>query len=269
MGSLSNPPSRTHSPIPPFPSDPSTAHLPAILCLHGGGSNATVFKIQTRRLYWRLSSRFRFVFAQGPIEGEPGWGMLPTFASLAPFHRWVSRRFQPGERGDEMVPTAEVEVMDDIILRAMEENGGRSSFVGVMGFSQGARLAAGLVLRQQLELRERGFSKWGFRFGVFIGGPFPPFGLVDEDWQLDYPVMGQLPTVHAWGRSDHVRQGAKELADACDGADTFVMDFEGGHHLPLTDGEAEELCGLIVDAWHAAGGKDTKGLVNRLGVRVE
>ncbi len=159
--------------------------------------------------------------------------------------------------------------MDAIILRAMEENGGRSSFVGVMGFSQGARLAAGLVLRQQLEIREMGFSKWGFRFGVVIGGPFPPFALVDEDWELDYTLMGQVPTVHAWGRRDQVRQGAKELADVCDGANTFVMDFEGGHHLPLTDHEADELCGLIVDAWHAGGGRDEKGLVNKLGVGVE
>ncbi len=249
--------------------DPSTAHLPAILCLHGGGSSATVFKIQTRRLYWRLSSRFRFVFVQAPVEGEPGWGMLPTFASMAPFHRWVSRRFKPGEGGHEVVPEAEVDVIDAIILRAMEENGGRSSFAGVMGFSQGARLAAGLLLRQQLEIREMGFSVWGFRFGVIIGGPFPPLALVNEDWELDYTLMGQVPTVHAWGRRDPVRQGAQKLADVCDSANTFVMDFAGEHHLPLTDHEADELCGLIVDAWHAAGGKDERGLVNKLGVGVE
>ncbi len=167
------------------------------------------------------------------------------------------------------MPKVEVEVIDGLILQAMEENGGRSSFVGVMGFSQGARLAAGLILRQQLEIRQRGFSKWGFRFGVVIGGPFPPISLVDEDWDLDYTVMCQVPTVHAWGRSDQVRQGAKELADVCDSPNTFVMDFAGGHHLPLTDHEADELCGLIVDAWHAGGGKDKKGLLNKLGVGVE
>ena len=156
--------------------------------------------------------------------------------------------------------------MDAIILRAMEENGGRGSFVGVMGFSQGARLAAGLVLRQQLEIKEYGGSKWGFKFGVVIGGPLPPIGVMaDEGMELDYSVMGQVPTVHAWGREDQVRQGAKEMADACDSPNTFVMDFAGGHHLPLTDHEADELCGLIVDAWHAAGGKDQKGLLNTLG----
>jgi pimeloyl-ACP methyl ester carboxylesterase len=234
--------------------DPSTAQLPAILCLHGGGSNETVFKIQTRRLYWRLSSRFRFVFVQGPLEGEPGWGMLPVFASLAPFHRWVSRRFKPGEGGVEATPADEVRVVDSIILRAMAEHGGRNSFVGVMGFSQGARLAAGLLLRQQLEIKHHGSSEWGFKFCVVIGGPFPPIGLMTpEDVELDYSVLRQVPTVHAWGRDDQVRQGAREMAHACDSPNTFVMDFEGAHHLPLKDSEADELCGLIVDAWHAAG----------------
>lgn len=238
--------------------DPSRAHLPAILCLHGGGSNATVFKIQTRRLYWRLLSRFRFVFVQGPIEGEPGWGMLPTFESLTPFYRWVSWRFKVGSATVEQTPMDEVEVIDGIILKAMEENGGRDKFVGVMGFSQGARMAAGMLLRQQLEIKEYGFSKWNFQFGVIIGGPFPPISLTPEGVEVDYSVMGQIPTVHAWGREDHVGEGAKQMADACDSPHTFFMDFEGGHHLPLKDKEADELCGLIIEAWHAAGGEDSR-----------
>src|SRR5271154_2020825 len=73
--------------------DSSGKLLPAILCLHGGGSNSTVFKIQTRRLQWALNSQFRFVFAQAPHEGTPGMGMLPVFASCAPFYRWVTRRY--------------------------------------------------------------------------------------------------------------------------------------------------------------------------------
>jgi Serine hydrolase (FSH1) len=247
-------------------SDSSNFHLPAILCLHGGGSNSTVFKIQTRRLYWRLGSRFRFVFAQALIESEPGWGMLPTFASLAPFHRWVSRRFKPDEGGDEYTPVEEVGVLDSLVLRLMEENGGRDSFVGVMGFSQGARLAAGMVLRQQMEIRQFGSSQWAFKFAIVIGGPNPPIVLTPEEqgWELDYTLLRHVATVHAWGRDDPVRHSAKQLAAVCDSPNTFIMDFEGGHHLPLTDREADELCGLIVDAWHADGGKDQKGVLNGL-----
>lgn len=151
----------------------------------------------------------------------------------------------------------EVKAMDEVILKTMEENGGPDSFVGVMGFSQGARLVAGMLLRQQMEIREFGASQWGFRFGVVIGGPFPPIGLTPEleVVEADYALLSQLPTVHAWGRDDHVRQGAKDMVDACDGPNTFFMDFEGGHHLPLRDQEADELSGLIVEAWHSGGGE--------------
>lgn len=256
MGSLAIPTATTTL---TSPTTDTNAHLPAILCLHGGGSNATVFKIQTRRLYWRLGARFRFVFAQGPLEGDPGWGMLPAFASVTPFYRWVSTRFQLGDGDVEVTAADEVRVMDNIILNAMEENGGRESFVGVMGFSQGARLTAGMLLRQQMEIRDLGASKWNFRFGVVIGGPYPPIGLSPTGAEVeDYSLMGKMPTVHAWGRDDPVRFGAKDMVDACDSADTFVMDFEGGHHLPLTDPEADELCGLIIDAWHAGGGKSDR-----------
>jgi pimeloyl-ACP methyl ester carboxylesterase len=126
-----------------------------------------------------------------------------------------------------------------------------------------------------LEVRRGGRSEWGFKFAVVIGGPFPPMVLMGEGEEdeaavdLDYGVMRLVPTVHAWGRDDQVRRGAKEMAEAFDGLSTFVMDFEGGHHLPLTDPEADELCGLIVEAWHAGGGKDQKGLVNKMGVGIE
>lgn len=183
--------------------------------------------------------------------------MLPAFESCAPFYRWVSNRFQLGDGDVEVTPADEVAVVDEIILKAMEENGGRRSFVGVMGFSQGARLAAGMLLRQEMERRDRGYSDWGFRFGVVIGGPFPPIALRPDGVEVeDYGVMGQLPMVHAWGREDPVRFGAKDMVNACDGKDSFVMDFAGGHHLPLTDPEAQELSDLIVNAWHAGGGNE-------------
>ncbi|OAP61242.1 hypothetical protein AYL99_03443 [Fonsecaea erecta] len=230
--------------------------LPAILMLHGGGSNSTVFKIQCRRLLWNLEKQFRFVFVQAPIEGTPGFGMLPVFASCAPFYRWVTRKFKAGESDREPTPREEVEALDRIILRAMEENGGVDSFVGAIGFSQGARLVPGLLLRQKIEERDsgRGQSRWKFKFGVMIGGPFPPISLSEDVDVADYELLKQVPTVHAWGRDDHVKPGCLELMKACDSDHCFHMDFEGGHHLPLKDVEAKDLCDLIMAAWYAAGG---------------
>jgi predicted esterase len=230
------------------------APLPAILMLHGGGSNATVFKIQSRRLLWTLEKQFRFVFAQAPIPGAPGFGMLPVFASCAPFYRWVNRKFVAGEADVEATPADEVARLDAELTALMEQNGGVDSFKGIIGFSQGARLVPGLLLRQKIEERDAGVSKWKFSFGVMIGGPFPPISLTQDVTPRDYELLRGVPTVHAWGRDDHVKPGCVELMKACESDHCFQMDFEGGHHLPLKDVEAKDLCDLIMAAWYAGGG---------------
>ena len=230
--------------------------LPCILMLHGGGSNATVFKIQSRRLLWNLEKQFRFVFAQAPIEGTPGFGMLPVFASCAPFHRWVSRKFKNGdlESDVEGTPAEEVETLDRILTKVMDENGGVENFKGIIGFSQGARLVPGLILRQKIEERDTGSSKWNFKFGVMIGGPFPPICLSEPVDAKDYSLLKEIPTVHAWGKEDHVKPGCLEMLKACESDHCFQMDFDGSHHLPLKDVEAKDLCDLIMAAWYAGGG---------------
>ena len=227
--------------IPPTPSNmslaPTTAPpLPAILCLHGGGSNSTVFRIQTRRLQWALGSHFRFVFAQAPIEGTPGMGMLPVFASCAPFYRWVSRRFRMGDGETEIPPPEEVEAIDRVLEDVISKEGGHEAFVGVIGFSQGARLAPGLILRQLVEVRDTGESKWGFKFGLVIGGPFPPICLVQGTEVEDYELLKQVPIVNAWGRDDPVRTGCKPMV-SCSLSLKICVGLEPGHNpIPLCTG---------------------------------
>lgn len=181
---------------------------------------------------------------------------MDVFASCAPFYRWVDRRFKLGEDEIEQTPAEEVTRLDRNLLKVMEENGGVKSFVGVMGFSQGARLVPGLLLRQKIEERDKlGGSVWKFKFGVMVGGPYPPIALHEGVKEEDYELLKSVPTVHAWGRSDHIIEGCKILKQVCDGDECFQMDFEGGHHMPLKDGEARDLCDLIMAAWFASGGK--------------
>lgn len=258
--------SRAASPAPTSSSlpthDASGNILPAILMLHGGGSNATVFKIQSRRLLWNLSGTFRFVFAQAPIEGTPGFGMLPVFESCKPFYRWVERRFVIGEGEVEETPEWEVGWLDEYFERLMDQHGGAKTFVGVMGFSQGARLVPGLLLRQKLEERDKlGGSLWKLRFGVMVGGPYPPICVHKNVKVEDYELLKGVPSVHAWGKDDHVRSGCEILRTVCGGEEgkCFSMEFDGGHHLPLTDRGAAELCGLIRRAWEVSGDGSGRG----------
>lgn len=241
-------------------SNGSEGPLPVILCLHGGGSTSTVFKIQCRRLIWTLGTQFKFVFVDAPHEGEPGFGMLPVFESCAPFYRWVTRKWKLGEGPTEPTPEEETRLIDKALDGAVEKEAGPQGWrnvVGVIGFSQGARLVGGLLLRQKLWQKEHPAEdncKWHFKFGLFVGGPYPPIAMSEEADQKQYELLKEIPTVHAWGREDHVRSGCEEMREACDSDVCFEMQFEGGHHMPLKDVEAKDLSDLIMAAYYASGG---------------
>lgn len=65
---------------------------PAILCLHGGGTNVTIFKVQTIRIQRALSSHFEFVFLDAPFEAEPGPGVHPgSFLHISIFRLTASK----------------------------------------------------------------------------------------------------------------------------------------------------------------------------------
>ena len=138
-------------------------------------------------------------------------GMLPVFASCAPFYRWVNRRFRLGDGDTEIAPADEVADIDRVLEEVISKEGGYEAFVGVIGFSQGARLAPGLILRQLVEVRETGESKWRFKFGVLVGGPFPPICLTEGTEVGDYELLKRVPIVNAWGRDDPVRAGCKPM----------------------------------------------------------
>lgn len=160
-----------------------------------------------------------------------------------------------GEAELEQTGTEEIRTLDAIIEKVMDDNGGPATFAGVIGFSQGARLVPGLLLRQLFEQKTRlGGSMYKFKFGVMIGGPYPPIGVHEGVKVEDYELLRKIPTVHAWGRDDHVIEGCKQLHQLCEGDECFQMDFEGGHHMPLSDSEARDLCDLMMAAYFAGGG---------------
>lgn len=54
---------------------------PAIICLHGHGSNGAIFQYQSRKITQVLGTRFRFLFIDSPITTpHPGVGVQPYFA---------------------------------------------------------------------------------------------------------------------------------------------------------------------------------------------
>ncbi|KAL8965895.1 MAG: hypothetical protein Q9183_003631 [Haloplaca sp. 2 TL-2023] len=216
--------------------------LPCLLCLHGGGTSAHIFSIQTRRLQKALAKHFRFVFVDGPFECPAGPGVLPFFEGMGPYRRWID---EDGDERGQVRP---------LLQRTMAEDGG--NFVGVLGFSQGARLALGLLHEKQ-EKKAEAFTEFGF--GVFICGTYPPLGISSalfpatptvqfetQYWEVKHQSILNMPTVHVLGYKDPFLYKSRLLAQCSEPSSTTVMGFNMGHHLPVIPADTLRLANKLI-----------------------
>lgn len=217
--------------------------LPRILCLHGGGASGTIFRIQTCRLQRVLQEHFQLVFIDAPYESAPGPGVLPFFEGLDSYFRWVAWGNYAGTRTPEERAVEEQVVTEKLEEAFAQEADRGAPFVGVMGFSQGARVAAGILLRKQSgELKHQ-----HLRFGVLLAGTYPPLCQPTHAGACDQPI--RIPTVHMHGSDDaYLAQGNTLLAKSCDPNTASLMVFEGGHHLPTSPNDTRRLADMILRA---------------------
>ena len=60
----------------------------ALLCLHGSGSSANIFRLQLAKFRMALKDKFEFVCIDAPYPASAGPGILPLFAGAGPFYSW-------------------------------------------------------------------------------------------------------------------------------------------------------------------------------------
>ena len=222
-----------------------------------------IFKIQTMRLAALLRPHFHLVYVNAPFPCPAGLGVLPIFESAGPYYRWT-----PYKEGDDVgrVRTA--------IRKAMIEEGDGMPFVGVLGFSQGAMLAAGILMEQQRSGAGLAGEDVTFQFGVFIVPGFPPIG-VDSRYtalgdKYEYGKGGEdsrywgkikIPSVHMHGLRDKVLENSRALArcfpdpgeDNKEGIPKTILEFDVEHHLPLGKpgmGDTKKLANAILKTYY-------------------
>ena len=181
-----------------------------------------IFNIQTIRIQRELAGEFDFMFIDGPFDSPPGPGVMPTFEGCVPFCSWA----KPGVDG---MPDETRELITDVVRE--------HEFVGVLGFSQGGKLTAGLLLEQQLEDKARAVGdgdverRTEFRFGVICMGTSPP--LTSPPFGLPADEIITIPTVHLIGKEDEWKDLGKALYnDYFDHDRSKMLVFDVGHRLP-------------------------------------
>ena len=259
-------------------SDPSL-QLPRLLCLHGGGTNAHIFHSQTRVLRAQLSPYFRLCFADAPfICHSPGPDVTAVYQHLAPFRRWLRWL----DVHPEVSAETAIVMIEAAIERAMaedDERGATGEWVGIVGFSQGAKVAGSLLLRQQQQRQQERIGKARgrgrlervtFRFAVLMAGRAPLVslqrhgagvvvpGLQDAGqtgmddvppWKRGWEApMLQLPTIHVHGLRDPGLEGHRQLLkEYCEAYSASLVEWDGSHRVPIKKGDVVAIRNQILD----------------------
>lgn len=174
-------------------------------------------------------------------------------------------------------PEKGLKAIQDSLQAAIEnddQQGATGEWVGLLGFSQGAKIAASLLFLQQEREERLGFPSTGprWRFAVLLAGRGPLValdrrllgipGLVDvSNTSLtalpDEMLRGStehilhLPTVHVHGTRDPgLVEHRKLLAQYCEAGTARLMEWEGEHRVPIKTRDVGALVGRI---WDVAG----------------
>lgn len=208
-----------------------TSPSKALLCLHGTGSSANIFRLQLAKFRLALKNDFEFVFMDAPYPASAGPGVLPVFAGAGPFHGWFGGQ---GATIDGRLDTINAAVKAAIDKWQSSKRNAKAQIVGVLAFSEGALVASMLCWQQQL-----GRLPWlpTLNFATLICCFFPDEAgahmLADSTARGSEKALIEVPTLHIHGRQDFCLARAQKLVAEHYRPDfAEVIEFEGGHQVP-------------------------------------
>lgn len=152
--------------------------------------------------------------------------------------------------------------------------GATGEWIALLGFSQGAKLSASLLYRQQCHEEMGNFTGNHFRFGILLAGRGPLFSL-DPDSMSDLPDASHItdveavhrqvidhevhilhvPTIHVHGMLDMGLDLHRQLYEEyCDPRCRQLVEWDGDHRMPLKRNDT-----LLVAEQIRRFAKETKG----------
>jgi predicted esterase len=204
--------------------------MSTLLGLHGYSLNGTLYRSHLQPLLERLPSSVTLEFPDGPhVCAEASvarlYAALGTPRLPPPHHSW----WDASEDG---------RVYHDwdkslALLRNIAE---QSAGLGVIGFSQGAMVAAVLA-----GLASRGEFP-NLRYVVIIAGRTPRA----ETLRPLFEQKLNLPSLHVWGERDPIATPAgAELAEHFDPAQREVWVWPGSHRVPTRGAAADKIVAFV------------------------
>ncbi|KAJ5887510.1 hypothetical protein N7495_007551 [Penicillium taxi] len=201
------------------------------LCLHGASTNDQIFEIQTGGLRQQLEKAgHTFTFINGKLDAKVEEELEGVVDG--PFFDHYPR--------DPILPGSQLTEAFDHTNHLIAEQG---PFDAVLGFSQGAALAASLIAHHN-ELHPGAAPL--FRVAVFLCGanPWATSGL-ERMSRVNgaYPIT--IPTAHVVGALDHVYPQSMQLYALCEPAKAAFYDHGSKHMVPFDMKNTDEIVRVI------------------------
>jgi len=228
----------------------ASLHLPRLLFLHGGGTNARIFRCQCRVLEPALRPFFRLCYVEAPFPSAwPGPDVTSVYGEMGPFKAWLNQ--------DSTSTVNSGEAIKDAVSDALEHDdslGATGRVVGVLGFSQGARASGSLLYARQILNRRASSLGCRFpdlKFAVLLAGRGDMIPLLDDgccrDCELgpacangcstaiteDHEMLA-LPTLHVHGLQDPgLDLHRKFMVEYFEPSSASVIEWEGAHRVAI------------------------------------
>ena len=206
-----------------------------------------------------LSTQFQFVFVDGPFPSEAGPGVSPFFDGMEPFWRW--QRSHPYERDSHLREVVERALKGEgpgVVQGVAVKSAPSGPVVGILGFSQGSQVVAGLLIEQQRR-NQSGEEGWGIQFGILaMSGPSPlllsegPTDAPDgTDAAVDESLRGavSIPTLHIVGLQDPYLENGRLLYQYFNPETAILHEYDVGHRLPTAQADNDAVAAAIMDLY--------------------
>ncbi|KAF9885220.1 hypothetical protein FE257_000580 [Aspergillus nanangensis] len=197
-----------------------------ILCLHGAGTNARIFELQTDEaaIRYELGDNHTYDFVEGTIS----WEMYPGVDRIALKDEAVYAFMDPSR------PETGITAYQHLEEYLLDEG----PYDGVIAFSQAATMIL-TYLAHRAQQQQAAPAVPPFKFGIFISIVQPPIdyealqrGQITEIRPEHAKGAVKIPTVHIWGALDESPSGAARAADVCSDDVKWVYVHERGHEVP-------------------------------------
>ncbi|KAH6838493.1 serine hydrolase FSH [Chaetomium sp. MPI-CAGE-AT-0009] len=221
---------------------------PSILFLHGSGTNADIFRLQTRKLASLLQPHFTLLYPTAPLPSGAGPGVLPFFEDCGPFATWLDDSSAAAEDPYWGADNNNNDTSSGVAalvasLEQMVRDEGAGPVVGVVGFSMGAQVGMEVARRMA----------GAVRVVVSVCGTVPYRGGGDAAREEGFRGMVERGLVRAQsvqliGEADPWRGQSEKLVRFFEEEGRRVIRFKGGHHMPLDDAINKQVVRIMLAA---------------------